>query len=165
MIGIFISLSFKVLGKYNCGDMSAGKEWKKRDFGDNDVKSTGFSWKRVLLFLLSTVFDIIVLLTIILLVTGRISMITGVILLIVAIGFSLLSKSFWRSSITSTGAIFVILVMAILLAATLSAYAGMEPFASLKNSLSMWASELAINVWGKLVSVVEFLSTLLMGKR
>jgi len=63
------------------------------------------------------------------------------------------------------GAIVSLFIVAILIATTLCAYAGIEPFATLKNELFTWVSEAGIVVWEKLISVLEFLREFFFEKR
>jgi hypothetical protein len=141
--------------------MNGRKSWKDRDLARYGANSIGFSWIRLLLFLLSIAFDVIVLLTIILLIIGRIGHVPGIILLMVAIGCSLLGKSLWRRSIANIGAFIVMFIVFVLLAITICAYIGIEPLGSLKNSLVIWVSEFGSWVWGKVLSAVQFLRSLL----
>ena len=165
LIGIIIfcnhSISFKECWKYNGSRMNYRKFWKNRDLARYGANSTGFSWIRLLLFLLSIAFDVIVLLTIILLIIGRIGHVPGIILLVVAIGCSLLGKSLWRRSIANIGALAVLFIVFVLLAITICAYVGIEPLASLKNSLVIGASEFGSWVWGKVLLAAEFFRSLL----
>lgn len=151
--------------KYNSDEMSNRKQLKSKDFKVYSASRTRFLWKKLLLFILSTAFDIVVLLNIILLVVGRIRHVPGIIILIVSIGFSLLCKFLWRRSIATIGAIISLFIFAILTSTTLCAYAGIEPLASLKNELFTWVSEAGIMVWEKLISVLEFLREFFFEKR
>ena len=65
--------------------MNDSKFWKDKDLARYGANSKRFSWIQILLFLLSITFDVIVLLTVILLIIGRIGHVLGIILLVVAI--------------------------------------------------------------------------------
>ena len=141
--------------------MNDRKFWEDRDLSRYGANSKRFSWTQLLLFLLSIAFDVIVLLTIILLIIGRIDHVPGIILLVVAIGCSLLGKSLCLRSIANIGALIAVFIIFVMLAITVCAYIGIEPFASLKNSLVIRASEFGSWVCGKVLSAVEFLRSLL----
>jgi len=141
--------------------MNDSKFWKDKDLARYGANSKRYSWTQLLLFLLSIAFDVIVLLTIILLIIGRIDHVPGIILLVVAIGCSLLGKSLCLRSIANIGALIAMFIVFVMLAITVCAYIGIEPFASLKNSLVIRATEFGSWVWGKVLSAVEFLRSLL----
>jgi hypothetical protein len=138
---------------------------KSRDFEGYAAERSRFSLKKLVLFILSIIFDILVLLSIIFLVTGRLHQVPGSILLIVSIGLSLLCKSLWRRSIVRLGTVIILFIVAVITTTTFCAYAGIEPFASLKNELFTRASEIVTKSWEKLVSVIEFLRIFLIDKK
>ena len=141
------------------------KQLKMRDFQEDSDSKTRFVWKKLLLFILSTIFDILVLLNIIFLITGCVSPVPGIILLIVSIGFSLLCKSLWRRSTAGLGTIITLFIIASVAAVILCAYAGIEPFASVKKELFVRVSETGTRVWEKMRSAVEFLGTFFIENR
>ena len=151
---------------YNGDDtMPDRKIWKGEALERYGSNRTRFSWAKLFLFVLSFACDIAVLWTIILLVTGRISHIPGIILLVVAVGCSLSGKSLWRRPMVGAGAVVVMFIVVVLLATTLCAFSGIEPFATAKDYLIAWVSEFGKWVWERLVWVVEYLRALLNSGR
>jgi hypothetical protein len=117
------------------------------------------------LFLLSIAYDAAVLWTIILLVTGRISNVSGIVLLVVAVTCSLSGKSLWRRSKVGIGAVVLMFIVVVLLALMLCAFSGIEPFVSVKNLLATWINDAGTWMRDRFIAALEYLRGLLPAKK
>jgi type IV secretory pathway VirB2 component (pilin) len=140
---------------YNDVTMPDRRNWKGGALERYDSGRTRFSWVKLSLFLLSIAYDAAVLWTIILLVTGRISNVSGIVLLVVAVTCSLSGKSLWRRSKVGIGAVVLMLC----------AFSGIEPFVSVKNLLATWINDAGTWMRDRFIAALEYLRGLLPAKK
>lgn len=160
-----VGIPFPLDWTYNDVTMPDRKTWKGGALERYGSDRTRFSWAKLFLFVLSIACDAAVLWTIILLVTGRISHGSGIVLLVVAVACSLSGKSLWRRPTVGVGAVVLMLIVVVLLAVMLCAFSGIEPFASAKSSLAAWIHDSGTWMRDKLVAVLEYLRGLLPAEK